>query len=170
MDKNRRNKKYSNWNNQKNNSQQNNRNNRNDRNDRSERNEPEKKSFQFNHTLYEDEASRRERQKAIQEIKAREVICPKCNQPITDVASAMADKATGKPVHFECVLAEVEKNENIGPNEKIAYIGQGRFGLLYYENIRDQRHFTIKKIIDWEDKDKKSEWREEIGSLYSQVD
>ena len=164
MDKNRRNKKYSNWNNQKNNSQQNNRNNNNNNNEQG------KKTFQFNHTLYEDEASRRERQRAIQEIKAREVICPKCGQQISDVASAIQDKTSGKPVHFECVLSEIEKNENVGPNEKIAYIGQGRFGLLYYENIRDQRHFTIKKIIEWEDKEKKSEWREEIGSLYSQVD
>ena len=111
MDKNRRNKKYSNWNNQKNNSQQNNRNNNNNNNEQG------KKTFQFNHTLYEDEASRRERQRAIQEIKAREVICPKCGQQISDVASAIQDKTSGKPVHFECVLSEIEKNENVGPKK-----------------------------------------------------
>ena len=97
MDKNRRNKKYSNWNNQKNNSQQNGRNGGNVGNNN---NEQGKKSFQFNHTLYQDEASRRERQRAIQEIKAREIICPKCGQQIADVASAIVDQATGKPVHF----------------------------------------------------------------------
>ena len=60
---------------------------------------------------------------------------------------------------------------NIGvSNEKIAYIGQGRFGVLYFENPRDQRKFTIKKIIEWEDREKKSEWREELSGLYSQID
>lgn len=160
MDKNHRNKKYSNWNNQKNTTQVNNKN----------VTETKPKTFQFNHTIYEDENARREKQKAIQEIKARTIVCPKCGQQISDLSSAMVDKNTGNPVHFDCVFAEVEKSETLGPNEKIAYIGQGRFGVLYYENIRDQRHFTIKKIIDWENKEVKSEWREEIGSLYSQID
>lgn len=159
MDKNRRNKKYSNWNNQKNNNNQQN-----------SKNQEPKKNLQFNHTFYEDEKARKERQRVIQEIKAREVICPKCGQVILDVASAMADKNTGAPVHFECVLAEIEKNESIGQNEKIAYIGQGRFGVLYYENIRDQKHFQIKKIIEWEDKERNSEWRDELSSVYSKID
>jgi len=165
MDKNRRNKKYSNWNNnQKNNNQKNN----NQKNEKT--NEVKQKSFQFNHTNYEDENARKERQRVIQEIKSREIICPKCGQVILDVASAMADKTSGAPVHFECVLAEVEKGENLQQNEKIAYIGQGRFGVLYYENIRDQKHFQIKKIIEWEDKEKSSEWREELSSVYSKID
>ena len=29
--------------------------------------------------------------------------------------------------------------------------------------------FTIKKIIEWENRDAKFEWRDEISSLYSQV-
>lgn len=158
MDKNRRNKKYSNWNNQKNNNQQN--------------NKPveQKKVFQFNHNAYEDENARKEKRKAIQEIKAREIICPKCGQLITDISSALVDKTTGNPAHFDCIFAEVEKSETLGQNEKIAYIGQGRFGVLYYENIRDQRHFQIKKIIEWENKDNPVEWREEISSLYSKID
>ena len=152
----RRNRKHSNnWNNQK-------------RNDQPRENK--QKAFQFNKNLYEDHEAEKQRIAAIQNVKAREVICPKCGQPITDIASAIADKSTGQPLHFDCVLNQVKESEPTGENEKVAYIGQGRFAVLHYENIRDQRHFTIKKIIDWEDKDKKSEWREEIGSLYSQVD
>lgn len=160
MDKNHHNKKYQNWNNQKNNVQQNSKSTA----------DVSKKNFGINHSVLQDEAAKREKQRAIQELKAREVVCAKCGQLITDISSAMTDKTSGNPIHFDCAFAEVEKNENLGPNEKIAYIGQGRFGVLYYENIRDQRHFTIKKIIDWDDKEKKSEWREEIGSLYSKVD
>ena len=57
-----------------------------------------------------------------------------------------------------------------GEKEKVVYIGQGRFGVLYFENPRDQRKFTIKKVIEWEDRDKKSEWREELSGLYSKID
>ena len=97
------------------------------------------------------------------------VICPKCGQPITEIASDIADKATGAPMHFDCVLEQVKQSEPTGENEKIAYIGQGRFAVLYYENIRDQRHFTIKKIIEWESREQQSQWREELSGLYSKI-
>ena len=126
----RRNRKHSNnWNNQK-------------RNEQRER-ENKQKSFQFNKALYEDQDAEKQRLAAIADVKAREVICPKCGQPITDIASAIADKSTGAPVHFDCVLNQVKQSEPTGENEKVAYIGQGRFAVLQYENIRDQRHFTI---------------------------
>lgn len=157
MDKNRRNKRNSNWNNQNRNGNQN----RNQENN--------KKVFQFNHSAYEDENANREKQKAIQEIKERQLVCPKCGQVITEIASALTDKSTGQPIHFDCAMNEAGKNEKLGPNEKLAYIGQGRFGILYFENPRDQRHFTIKKIIEWEDRDQKSDWRSEISELYSKV-
>ncbi len=153
MDK-RRNRKHSgNWNNQK----------------RNEGPRETKKVFQFNRALYEDQESERQRIKSIAEVKAREVICPKCGQPITDVASAIADKTTGQPVHFDCVLEQVKQSEPTGENEKVAYIGQGRFAVLQYENIRDQRHFTIKKIIEWESREQQSEWRDELSGLYSKI-
>ena len=151
----RRNRKHSNnWNNQK----------------RSEQpRENKQKSFQFNKALYEDQDAERQRVEAIQNVKAREIICPKCGQPITDIASAIADKSTGAPLHFDCVLNQVKEAEPTAENEKVAYIGQGRFAVLQYENIRDQRHFTIKKIIEWEDREQTSEWRDELSGLYSQI-
>lgn len=165
----RRNRKRSNWNNQKN-TQQGKNQPQNQTQNQNQNSEQKQKNFHFNHTIYENEESRREKQKAIQEIKARELVCPMCGQPLTDVASALSDKKTGTPVHFECALKEVETAETLGENEKVAYIGQGRFGVLYFENPRDQRKFTIKKIIEWEDRENKSEWREELSGLYSQID
>ena len=148
-----------NWNNQKKNQQNIENNNASNRS----------KEFRFDNSNYQNPDYEKQKQKAINEIKAREIICPKCNMPITDVSSAMADKVTGKPVHFDCVLAQLKQNERVGENEKIAYIGQGRFAVLYYENPRDQKKFVIKKIIEWEDRDQKSEWRDELSGLYSQV-
>lgn len=155
MDK--RHKKHNNWNNQKKNEQQN------------KDFAVKQKAFQFNHANYEDVEAEKEKMKAIEEMKARENICPMCGQPITEIASAMVDKASGKPAHFDCVLNKVQESEPVGENEKIAYIGQGRFAVLYYENPREQKNFTIKKIIEWEDRDSKAEWRDEISGLYSKV-
>ena len=171
MDK-RRKQKHSNWNNQKNNAQKNvsqQINNQQTQN-LNQNNDSKRKSFQFNQSAYENEDTKKEKQKAILEIKSREVICAKCGQQITDISSALSDKKSGNPIHFECAIKEVESTEKVGENEKIAYIGQGRFGVLYYENPRDQRKFTIKKIIEWEDREKKSEWRDELSGLYSQID
>lgn len=156
MDRNRRNKKHSNWNNQKNNHQNKNI-------------EQNVKKFEFNHTNYEDHNLQREKEKAIAEIKSRQVLCSKCGQIINDIASCINDKDSNTPIHFECALKVVESQESLLPNEKIAYIGHGRFGILAYDNIRDQRHFTIKKVIEWENKEIKSEWREELSNLYSKI-
>ncbi|MCR4954867.1 MAG: hypothetical protein K6A43_12440 [Treponema sp.] len=161
MDRNRRNKRHSNWNKQKNNNSQNNQ-------ERERNSDKGKKKFLSTHvTNYDDDIAKKA--VAIQELKAREIICPKCGQPITDVASALSDKSSDKPVHFECALSEVEKKEKLEANERIAYIGKGRFGVLSYDNPNDQRHFTIKRIIEWEDRDQKSQWREEVSDLYSKV-
>ena len=102
-----------NWNNQKKNQQNIENNNASNRS----------KEFRFDNSNYQNPDYEKQKQKAINEIKSREIICPKCNMPITDVSSAMADKVTGKPVHFDCVLAQLKQNERVGENEKIAYIG-----------------------------------------------
>lgn len=151
-----------NWNDQK-------KNNNNPRNNNNQ-GESQKNTPKFKFVPHENAESVAKKAKAIQEFKARENICPICNQQIADMASAITDKSSGKPVHFECVMEKLSGTEKVGQNEKICYIGQGRFGILYFENPRDQRHFTIKKIIEWEEKDKKAEWRDEMSGLYSQVE
>lgn len=155
------------WNEQKKNNNENSFNGRNFQGN-SARGGSNQRQFQFiNH---ENPEAAAHREQAIKELKAREVICPKCGKLITDIASAMTDKTSGKPIHFECVMEQVSSGETVGQNEKIAYIGQGRFAVLSYENIRDQRHFHIKKIIEWEGRESKPEWRNEISGLYSKVE
>lgn len=128
------------------------------------------KKPEFKYVPKEDIASVQKKNQSIREFKSREVICPICSEVITDMASAMTDKATGKPMHFECVMARLSETERLEHNEKICYIGQGRFGVLYFENPRDQKNFTIKKVIDWEEKDKRGPWRDELSGLFSQVE
>ncbi len=136
------------------------------RSDRQQKNNRPK----FQYIAKEDPAATQKRYQAIQEFKSRSVTCPICSEPIMDMSSAIADKTSGQPMHFDCVMNRLSETEKLGQNEKICYIGQGRFGVLYFENPRDQRRFTIKKIIDWEEKDKRGQWRDEMSGLYSQVE
>lgn len=155
---------------------------KNGRNDRSERNSTsrsdrgEKRGFdrrsearrQFLNPVSQKEI--RETENAIKEFKEKVPVCEICGQPITDIASAISNKGDGKPVHFDCVLKKITEAEKLGVNEKIAYIGQGRFAVIYSENPHDAKHFSIRRTIEWEGRDQeRSEWRNEMASLYSQV-
>jgi len=95
--------------------------------------------------------------------------CAKCGEPIQDITSALADKDTGAPVHFDCVLKFLEGAENLGANEKLVYIGQGRFAVMFFENPVDTRKFKIVRTIEWERRDDRAEWRSEISGNFSQV-
>lgn len=109
------------------------------------------------------------RENAIREFKSRGTICPACGKSISDMSEAIADKSSGAPMHFDCVLEKLKSQEKIASNEHIAYIGQGRFAVIRYENPHDTKKFTISKTIEWEDKNKPADWRGEMADLYSKV-
>lgn len=116
------------------------------------------------------QAEIKEQENAIKHFKENIPTCSICGQPINDIANAISNKDDETPVHFDCVFNKISETEKLGLNEKIAYIGQGRFGIIYYENLRDVKHFSIRKIIEWEKRDKeRSSWRNEMAGLYSQV-
>lgn len=96
-------------------------------------------------------------------------VCARCGEPIQDLAAALADKSTGNPVHFDCVLQFLRDAEKIGDNENLLYIGQGRFAVVTYDDPADKRKFTIVRQIEWEGRDARAEWRSEIAGHYSQV-
>lgn len=106
---------------------------------------------------------------SIKELKQREVICPKCGKLIDDLASALADRGTGNPVHFDCVLEELQKGETLGAQQQVTYIGQGRFAVVHFPNVHDTKKFSIVRIIEWEEKERKPDWRQEIAGMYSQI-
>ena len=146
------------------------RNERFDRNERGERRsdrrgEPKKS---FSGRLNSKEIQ--ENEKAIRAFKENAPVCEICGQPILDISSALSGKMNGNPVHFDCVLNKISENEKPGPNEKITYIGQGRFAVIYFENPRDTKHFSIRKTIEWEPREQeRGSWRNEMSGLYSQV-
>ena len=116
-----------------------------------------------------DRAYQAENAEAIRVFKMQERICAFCGKPVTEVSTALAHKETGEPVHFDCVLEHLQSQEKLMPGQKVTYIGQGRFAVVYFPNVHDTRNFTIERIIEWEKRDAKFEWRTEMAGLYSQV-
>jgi hypothetical protein len=93
--------------------------------------------------------------------------CQWCGKQIKDITTAISDKDTGLPVHFDCVLARIAETEKLETNDSVCYIGGGRFGIIHYTNMSDTREFSIKKIFEWEPKEKESEWRRPISEYFS---
>ncbi len=108
-------------------------------------------------------------QETIREIKQKHPVCACCNNPIADLSTALADRNTGNPVHFDCVLNILNQSEKLHEGEKITYIGQGRFAVVSFPIPHDMRTFNIIRVIEWEPKYKTYPWREELTSAYSQV-
>ncbi len=132
-------------------------------------NRPESRQQPRSHFNPETPADIAARESAIREFKARETICPACGKPIEDLSSAIADKASGQPMHFDCVLEKLNAAESLASNQNIAYIGQGRFAVITRENPSDAKHFKIEKIIEWEDRNNPGAWRGEMAELFSKV-
>jgi len=93
--------------------------------------------------------------------------CPWCGKQIKDITTAISDKDSGLPVHFDCVLARIGQMENLENNDCVCYIGGGRFGIVHYNNPPDTRDFSIKKILEWELKDVDKTWRRPISEYFS---
>ena len=144
------------------------RNNRNKKNRDWQKNSASAK-VQFHQHIFANIENEKKKELAIAELKNRVFECPLCGKKIEDVASAMIDKQSGKPAHFECVMSEVSKRERLSQNQKIAYIGAGRFGIVSYANPSDVKTFKIEKIIEWESRDTEQSWRNDMSALYSQV-
>jgi hypothetical protein len=79
----------------------------------------------------------------------------------------MADKNTGEPVHFDCVISRIAGGETLEPGDTVSYIGGGRFGVVHFNDSRDPQNFRIKKILEWENKDNRAEWRRSVSDHYS---
>ncbi len=110
-----------------------------------------------------------ENSEAIRLHKENAKACEYCARPIHELSSALIDKKTGGAIHFDCVLSKLNETETLEEGQKITYIGQGKFAVIFFENPHDLRKFTIVRTIEWEDHDATSEWRDEIAGLYSQV-
>ena len=95
--------------------------------------------------------------------------CIRCGLAIKDPGEALADRISGSPVHFDCVMTELAEQEALDKGDTLSYLGGGRFGVVrfYDEERGDTKKFAIKKIFEWEDKENRAEWRSIIADHYS---
>ncbi|MCL2477871.1 MAG: hypothetical protein FWF22_00110 [Treponema sp.] len=93
--------------------------------------------------------------------------CPYCGKPIHDIASALNDRGTGRAVHFDCIIARINQEEILEKGDCISYIGGGRFGIVHFSNPGEPKKFTIKKILEWENKEDRPQWRSSITDHFS---
>lgn len=76
--------------------------------------------------------------------------CPFCGEPVRDPKTAILTPEAQKPAHFDCVLQELAKHEELQPGEKIAYLGKGTFGVVSYRPGPDGMPLLIRKRIAYE--------------------
>jgi hypothetical protein len=93
--------------------------------------------------------------------------CPYCGKAIKDIASAIGDKGSNEPVHFDCAIARAAKGETLEKGDAVVYIGGGRFGVVHFNGQHSAPPFKIKKILEWEDKEQRAAWRKTVCDRYS---
>lgn len=91
-----------------------------------------------------------------------ELTCALCGELIQDTASSLSMPDSGEPAHFDCVLREFEKNEELQEGETIAYLGSGNFGIIK-KSRQAPAGFEIHKKLDFENKEKIGEWRKKLS-------
>jgi hypothetical protein len=93
--------------------------------------------------------------------------CAWCNKPIKSISEAISEPDSGKPVCLDCVVNRIVEREELESGDTVSYIGGGRFGIVHFNNPPDTRDFKIKKILEWENKEIRSEWRVTLCEHFS---
>jgi len=118
--------------------------------------------------------------------------CAWCEKPIREFSSAFTDPETGKPVHFDCAISRIAERERLDEGDSVAYIGGGRFGVMRFGKVngaesdspragrsssrkqgasqdaaQGAKKFVIKKILEWESTETRSEWRVALCDHFS---
>lgn len=86
--------------------------------------------------------------------------CPICNEGVKEVGNAIDYQGQG-PTHFDCVLRALNEKEDLKSDEKITYVGSGRFGIINNKKNDSGVSFTLLREIDVEDREKVLPWRDE---------
>ncbi|HSV56836.1 MAG TPA: hypothetical protein VLH39_06980 [Magnetospirillaceae bacterium] len=89
--------------------------------------------------------------------------CLYCRKPILDLASAIADRDSGEPVHFDCALQRVTDREALQSGERLVYIGSGSFAVVEFRGGAETA-FTVKRRVPFEEEGKKRDWRKALSA------
>ncbi len=87
--------------------------------------------------------------------------CPICGKVVRDVHSAIAYGEDDKPAHLECVLKEIGERESIASDERLCYIGAGRFGVI--KSKIGKQGLEVVRTIQYEERENAVQWRREAS-------
>jgi hypothetical protein len=90
--------------------------------------------------------------------------CPICEKPVADILSALTERQSGEPAHFECVQSRIAEGEALGPQERVVYLGAGAFAVAETDPKNPQR-IMIKRKVQYEERDKRAEWRKSLDRV-----
>ncbi|HET6486568.1 MAG TPA: hypothetical protein VFH83_09130 [Spirochaetia bacterium] len=88
--------------------------------------------------------------------------CPLCAKPVKELASALTHRGSGRPAHFDCIVREIRESTEVGPQERLCYLGGGSFGVLEFRPSGGPGAFVIKRRIQYEEKDPPAEWKKPL--------
>jgi len=83
-------------------------------------------------------------------------ICRVCGKPIFDLAGAMASREDSEPIHFDCAIEILSKEDNLAPDEKLIYVGSGFFAVCVQS---PSGKLEIRRKIRWEIAGTQQPWR-----------
>lgn len=86
-------------------------------------------------------------------------LCPICGKPVKELSSAITERQSDKPAHFDCILKQLEAAEPPKEKEKYCYLGNGVFGVVKEE--QSTLGFSIVRKIQYEKNDEIPLWRKE---------
>ena len=89
--------------------------------------------------------------------------CGICGKPIRDIFSSIFHRDKEAPVHFDCVMQEIAAAESLQEGERLAYLGSGVFAVIRQSPGQGNAGFTIRKRIQYEDKEKAAAWRRTLS-------
>lgn len=87
--------------------------------------------------------------------------CPLCSELVRDVRSAIAHGTNGMPAHLECVINTLSEREQIGADERMCYIGAGRFAVI--KSKVGKAGLEVVRTIQYEERESAFAWRRELG-------
>ncbi len=89
--------------------------------------------------------------------------CPLTRKPISNILTAIAHPDSQQPVEFDAVLEQLRQTEDIGPNERIVYLGEGYFAVVEEKKEKGKYRLNVTRKIPYEDNRAKLEWRQELS-------
>jgi hypothetical protein len=94
--------------------------------------------------------------------------CTLCGKKIESMAEAIGKTGSTDTFHIDCLIKKLSEREKLEPGDAVYYIGGGRFGIIHLDENRSTK-FTIKRVIEWEARDERQDWRKIIADHFSIV-